>query len=370
MNSTPGGIHPRRLFCSASPSDIDSTSCLKPSVIAQQEKGLLPSVTKANAPLLLAPSPRSPAVLRTHVEIGLLQDDVDSLIELVKSIASRLRNGKVVESVTLTSQDGTAALSWGSDRGITVSQLEPLKEALEDLVSDLCGTSNSENNMAVQTQQDEFSSSPKSKSSISSASGMVTDSRLLSADLAHLRTIQKEVRGLFAHEKLIVDVPWSVTSSVDDPQTATKISRLLGQSEDVELTLSPTTEIFERVKTNPWFKSPPKTAAAASRRRRSGSLPNIMQDEVVISDSPISTIAPVSGNFSNREILVNDDSLTVSALQAAMARRRAPSVGRGGARDLTTWLRKQQATTTNDDQNKRRLNNLYRNFPDSSIYRN
>jgi hypothetical protein len=373
MQSTPTSIHPRRLFCSASPvddtSEIDSTSCLKPSVIAHQEK-LIASASR-NPPLLLAPSPRSPAVLRTHVEIGPLQEDIDNLVELVKSVSTRLKNGsKIGENITLTSHEGSGIFHLSS---LSVAQLEPLRDALEQLVSDLSGGPGEEVNLTVGVQTEtndsiDFVETPKSKSISASVVSGVTDSRMLSADMAHLRTIQKEVRGLFTHEKLVVDFGGSsVTSSCSvDPQTATKISRALGESSEVDLTLSPTTEIFEKVKSNPWFKNRRQTSV----RRRSGSLPNIQQDEVVITDSPISTIAPVSGAFPNREILVNDDSMTVSALQGAMARRRAPSVGgnRGGTRDLASWLRKQAGTL--DEPNKRRLNNVYRNFPDSSIYRN
>ena len=332
MTTTPNTIHPRRLFCSASPGEVDSTSCLKPSVIATQERA------RANAPVLLAPSPKSPAVLRTHVELGLLKEDIATIVDMIRNLGHRLKNPNCVESITLTSHE-----TFRPTRDLMVPQLEPLKLALEELEEEL---SKNVSVAGIQTEDPSSVETPKNQS----LSGL-TDSRMLSADLAHLRTIQKEVRGLFA----------STSSSETDPQTATKISRMLASQTEIggfsQLTLSPTTEIFEQVKTNPWFKD---------RRRRSGSLPNIDNDEVVITDSPISTIAPVSAAFTNREILANDDSLTVSALHAAMARRRAPSLGgrKQGTSDLVHRLRKQ------DPDNKKRMNNVYRNFPDSSIYRN
>jgi len=350
MTETPNSIHPRRLFCSASPGEIDSTSCLKPSVIAHQERA------RSVAPLLLAPSPKSPAVLRTHVEIGALESDVELLVEVIKNLERKIKNPQCVESITLTSQETLARIYQSAYmRDLIVPQLQPLRQAIEKLESEFVETNHSKNIsvMGIQTE-DPFVETPKNKEMSRSS---MTDSRMLSADLAHLRTIQKEVRGLFNDKPETV----SSMSSSEDPQTATKISRMLASQIGgfSQLTLSPTTEIFEKVKTNPWFKD---------SRRRSGSLPNVLQDEVVITDSPISTIAPVSAAFTNREILANDESLTVSALHAAMARRRAPSVGsharKAGTSDLVNRLRKQ------DPDNKKRMNNVYRNFPDSSIYRN
>lgn len=378
-STTPITIHPRRLFCSASPCDgkeeffqstVDATSCLKPSVIAHQEK--LNSVQRTNVPPLLAPSPKSPAVLRTHVEVGLLREDIELLVDYIKAATRTNRNS--IESITLASHNDVSLRHTDEsavNRSLFVSQLEPLKDAIDSLLIEISHQKESAC-VGVQTEDEEtvqsFVETPKHSSSKSINKSGITDSRMLSADMAHLRTIQKEVRGLFMHDKLTIDLPLSPreiggasssASSSIDPQTATKISRMLGQSEIggfSQLTLSPTTEIFEKVKTNPWFRK--------EGRRRSGSLPNI-HDEVVITDSPISTIAPVSAAFTNREILANDDSMTVSALQAAMARRRN---GRPpGASDLVHWLRKQAG---DNEDSKRRLNNVYRNFPDSSIYRN
>jgi hypothetical protein len=350
ITTTPSTIHPRRLFCSASPvSEVDATSCLKPSIIAEKER------QGRNPPLLLAPSPKSPAVLRTHVEIGVLQEDVESLVDYIKTLAFRIKGGSTMESITLASQDTSCLRS--SNRGelkeLFVNQLEPLKDALEQLEAELVNP-NMTCTAGIQTDDvpQSFIETPRNRDQSTS---LMTDSRMLSADLAHLRTIQKEVRGLFVSKT-------SSSSSGEDPQTATKISRMLAsQSGEIggfsQLTLSPTTEIFEKVKTNPWFNT--------DRRRRSGSLPNLLaqeQDAVVITDSPISTIAPISAAVTNREILANDDSMTISALQSAMARKRTPRSA--GTADLVTKLRR------NDPDNKKRLNNVYRNFPDSSIYRN
>jgi hypothetical protein len=291
--------------------------------------------------------------------VSQLREDVEYLVEYIQHQQSVARQSlQFGTSITLTSQDGSRAGGF-QDRSFFVSQLEPLREAIDELIRTLPPRErNPGQETATQTESNEsFVETPRHEKS----ELKVTDSRMLSADLAHLRTIQKEVRGLFAHDNLVIDLP--LDDSID-PQTATKISRALGQSSEIgEFTLSPNTEIFERVKTNPWF--------TGNRRRRSGSLPNIAHDEVVITDSPISTIAPVSGAFTNREILVNDESVTVSALHAAMARRRVPSVGKSkktaGTSDLVNWLRKQ---ASGNDDSKRRLNNVYRNFPDSSIYRN
>ena len=73
------------------------------------------------------------------------------------------------------------------------------------------------------------------------------------------------------------------------------------------MTLSPGTELFERdsIKRNPWFKDKVKSPG--------------------LSNIPMS-----------REILNEDDSQTVMALQAAMARKKGVV-----KTDLVTWLKKQ-----------------------------
>ena len=313
-------IHPRRLFCAAAtppsvstPSGIDATSCVRPSIVARHEKF-------GSAPLL-APSPGSPAVLRTHVETRTLDSDVEILVSYIEAI-----------SVYLKGESGDAPKL--REAAIMIENLSPIGSALSQLVSEITNSSSSS-----------FVDTPRQKTS--TGAGCLTDSRMLSADMAHLRTIQKQVRDLGLNLKIHQpSTPQSAEqSSCSSPQTATKISRALAQSNNNIsglLTLSPGTEIFETVRTNPWF---------SSAKRRSGSLPPpSREDEIdnVRTDSPISTIAPVS----NREILASDESLTVSALQAAMARRRAPS----GTNDLAAWMRKQA---------KKKHSRA-----DSSIYRN
>lgn len=308
-------IHPRRLFCAAAtppsvstPSGIDATSCVRPSIVARHEK-------LGSAPLL-APSPGSPAVLRTHVETRTLDSDVEILVSYIEAI-----------SLYLKGESGDAPKL--REAAIMTENLSPIGSALSQLVTEITPS---------------FVDTPRQKTT--TGAGFLTDSRMLSADMAHLRTIQKQVRDLGLNLKIHQpSTPQSLEeSSCSSPQTATKISRALAQSNNNIsglLTLSPGTEIFETVRTNPWF---------SSAKRRSGSLPPPSREDVdnVRTDSPISTIAPVA----NREILASDESLTVSALQAAMARRRAPS----GTNDLAAWMRKQA---------KKKHSRA-----DSSIYRN
>ena len=325
-SSTSYQIHPRRLFCATPPppasgsgSGVDSSSCVRPSIIAKQERML-----NSGQPPLLAPSPSSPAVLRTHVETRLLDADVDILVSYISEIK------KCVASPLSPSVECDA---------LSLNNLAPIREALTDLVKQV-----------QQETETIFVSTPKLKSSAEiskQAALMMTDSRLLSADMAHLRTIQKEVRGLGLG--LNLDLPRSPS-----PQTAAKISRLLAQSPEHEqastqgLTLSPGSEILFERSSNAWFTT--------TSKRRSGSLPPpAREDADVRTDSPISTIAPISTVIANREILASDESLTVSALQAAMVRRRAPS----GTNHLVAWMRKQAKRSTSN-----------RAFPESSIYRN
>jgi hypothetical protein len=194
----------------------------------------------------------------------------------------------------------------------------------------------------MQENEPSFAETPKHTAQ---GSKSMTDSRLLSADISYLRTIQKEVRGLGLNLDVLPSSP--APSSALEPQTATKISQVLAQSPEPKemtqlgLTLSPGTEIFESGlrRSNPWF---------SSKQRRD-------EDTDVRTDSPVSSIAPISKN--NREILASDESLTVSALHAAMARRRG-----GGTNDLVAWMRKKQVTTSKKSNSTR--------FPESSIYRN
>lgn len=210
-STTPITIHPRRLFCSASPSDrkeeffqttVDATSCLRPSVIAQQEK--LNSVQRHNVPLLLAPSPKSPAILKTHVEVSLLKEDVELLVDYLKTVAKSVGNRKSIESITLASHNDFIQTDYSEsaaiNRSLFVTQLEPLKDAIDSLLSEITQQRESALCIAVQTDCEDavlqsFVETPK-HSSKSINKSAITDSRMLSADMAHLRTIQKEVRGL------------------------------------------------------------------------------------------------------------------------------------------------------------------------------
>jgi hypothetical protein len=286
-------------------------------------------------------------VLRTHVEIATLENDVETLIEWIAG------------------QPGGVA----DETGLRIGQLEPLAVAIRGLVNRLTKrpvtvSSQSQTDKAdpVVADETELPETPRQ----STMNGFkLTDSRMLSRDMEHLRTIQKEVRGLFrtaadSRDGSVDNTHHTFTSQASSHATshATKISRLLGMSPEKteigglsQLTLSPGTELMD----NPWFSSRPL------RRRRSGSLPPPSLDEV-ITDSPVSTIAPVSAAVTTRELFATDDSLTVSALHAAMARRRAPSVG--GRADLAGWLKKQETK-------KRIPTSIYsRKRSDSVTYRN
>ena len=368
--STPQHIHPRRLFCNATPppdstpTGIDSSSCVRPSLVAQQER-------QASAYPLLAPSPSSPAFLCTHVEISAVKNDVENLVDLVNAIRVLVE----ADSPESVSADDTS-VSYNESSSCptpTVSHLNPLREGLLSLMS------------AVQARRrDSPDPEPALETPKNAEPIKLSDSHLLSEDLAHLRTIQKEVRGLFGQrsspaKSTPTRYPASTTSD-EPPQTATKISATLAASPEranettelghggfSQLTLSPTTELFDResVRMNPWFR---ETRRAA---RRSGSLPVTREDDQVVT-SPISTIADISAAVTNREILADDESMTVMALQAAMARRRAPSLGGnrgGGTSDLAAWLHKQAASSKTGTSTYRRGSSR-NNFPESSIYRN
>lgn len=384
--STPGTLHPRRLFCNAtppqvsSPTGIDSSSCVRPSLIAQQER-------QGGRPLL-APSPSSPSFMRTHVEVSAITNDVENLIDYINAIEKSVDTDISADSTRIECAQ------------LYTKELEPLKSGIEKLVASI---------LAKLTPPQ----TPKNTSI--AVKGVADSAQLLSADLRHLRTIQKEVRGLF---KSASDINAEVGTSIDaalaastlskgprspspirttpsvqypasfcpespeDPQTATKISRDLAGSPDKKsvevrdsshfsrLTLSPTTELFDQVKANPWFSK-------TSRRRRSGSLPPPLSKDDQVVMSSISTIPDcvASGVISNRQILVQDESLTVSALHAAMARRRAPSLGgylhgsQTGTADLANWLRKQTGGKTGIVY-KPKAHSGRSGFPESSIYRN
>ena len=342
------GIHPRRLFCNATPpsvstpSGIDASSCVRPSLVAQQERSV------STAPhLLLAPSPSSPAFMKTHVEISSIENDVENLVEFINKMGT--------DDKDMASPD------------MFVKQLTPLKTALEALMERLSN----------KTEQVESPCTPKHSQVMDSA-------QLLSADLRHLRTIQKEVRGLFKSAIVSEDkeeiprspspirstpptakYPTSFCPESPDPHTATKISRDLAGSPEKKLeitdgfsnlTLSPTTELYDQVKANPWFN---RNSREIRKNRRSGSLPPRIEskdDEVVM----MSSISTIPESAPSRQILAQDESLTVSALHAAMARRRAPSLGgHRGTSDLVSWLRKQ--ATNGKPTFNRRGSTLYRN---------
>jgi hypothetical protein len=348
MSST---IHPRRLFCNAtppsvsSPSGIDASSCVRPSLVAQQER----LISTAPHPLL-APSPSSPAFMRTHVEISAIENDVENLVDFLNRVES--------------CDDLSEFPSF------FVKQLGPLKAAFEGMIK--------------RVFEDSKTAEPPLPATPTNTPPQVLDSvQLLSADLRHLRTIQKEVRGLFKsreeQESSIVvprspspirstpptKYPASFCQDSLDPHTATKISRdLAGSVKKLEtsdgfsnLTLSPTTELYDQVKTNPWFN---RNSREIRKNRRSGSLPpRISKDDEVVMMSSISTIPECNPS---RQILVQDESLTVSALHSAMARRRAPSLGghHRGTSDLVSWLRK-TATNGKQSSSNRRGSTLYRN---------
>ena len=309
-------IHPRRLF--AMPEDDPDVAYMKPASITKQGEvggSFFPPATtpKRTAAVhglpLLAPSPTS----GIYIEASQLVSDVETLCEYMKNLGENFSDGFLGSNGKSVS---TTAPS------IVTKQLGPLRDAIVQLQTRIYEQST----MAIITplltppepstpaaiascsqsergeEEDEKSAPlvaspiksavvtdeqpPSREVSMSTSLSRVLDSRILSLDLEHLRTIQKEVRGLFRSSDEIGDhvsvrspSPIStrrggsmVLQSTCTSQTtdgAGKISRLLTDSEEVkkqqslidaglsQLTLSPATELFERdsIRKNPWFIS-------------------------------------------------------------------------------------------------------------------
>jgi hypothetical protein len=255
-------LHPRRLFCSE-PTEVDATSCLRPSVIAQQERGIVQQRSPFYVQPLLAPSP---------IPSSGLSVDVDTLVDFVNGLAE------------------STNIECGS---VKIRQLEPLREALIALqrrfvesgstivgvtpvlpspkwVEATPGPTSPENPItSPESIPTSYHKDPRIEEQveISSHHSILTSS--VTSDVEHLRTIQKELRSLFDER---VQSNQSTSQSTLSPihrSTATRISRALCDSATIassvsddlgNLTLSPTSDLFDResVQRNPWFKQNPK----------------------------------------------------------------------------------------------------------------
>ena len=370
--TTPIG-HPRRLFANVTPAKVTETAPARPT---------------GGSPLL---APRS-MNLATHIEISTLELDLAVLMNFVAKLGAT-GESLVCESVFLPAlaplrealvnlqfRIGKSAILSDSPHTDVEAHMNELKARVEAL--DEINVLTDETTQLVSTPTRTLTRRPTEG-----------DPKILS-DMEHLRTIQKEVRSLFASVNspspikssslsgFVARYPSSACTETGSLQTATKISRVLAASPDKtstfsQLTLSPTTELFERdsVRLNPWFERDRRKKVLA--RRRSGSLPPPM--------SPGSTLPDFSASnvVSNREIPNENDSQTILALQAAMAaRRRAPSVGaihrikrETGTSDLVSWLRKQASNSKGLDKAEKaervfEKGNSSRRMFDSALYRN
>jgi hypothetical protein len=264
-------IHPRRLFTMPEEDKVQINVTPKRTVTAHG----LP---------LLAPSPTS----GIYIDAAQVVADVESLCEYLKSLGENFSDG------FLNSKGNTVP-------PVTTKQLAPLRDVISQLQSRIYEQST----MAIITplltppepvtpanaeEEDEDKSVPLVASPIKSAVcdqsvSRVMDSRMLSSDLEHLRTIQKEVRGLFRGSNdssvrspspistrrgggvVLESTSSSSMVSRGTSEGAGKISRLLTESEEIkkqeslidaglsQLTLSPATELLERdsIRRNPWF---------------------------------------------------------------------------------------------------------------------
>jgi len=294
-------IHPRRLF--AMPEDDDNL-CVKPSVMKQgatDPAGFFPNATPTKRTAghglpLLAPSPTSGSI---YIEASQVVSDVELLCEYLNNLGENFSDGFL--GTTTTGKGGNVPQ-------VTVKQLGPLRDAIAQLqtriyeqstmaiITPLLTPPESVTPTATAIDEEDEKSVPlvasPTKAAISSddrssqtSMSRVMDSRMLSSDLEHLRTIQKEVRGLFKSvDELSVRSPSPISSrkgglklqastassaSQATSEGAGKVSRLLNDSEEVrkqqsmidaglsQLTLSPATELMERdsIRRNPWFAS-------------------------------------------------------------------------------------------------------------------
>lgn len=324
-------LHPRRLFCSEA-AEVDATSCLRPSVIAQQERmqtGASPFYVQP----LLAPSP---------IPSSGLTLDVDTLTDFVNGL-----NAFASDEQACCGQ-------------VKLKQLEPLRDALIALQRRLAESSSTivgvtplltpKKEQIVQKQPislEEVGDPPEpSQTSFRGPASIVNSS--VTSDVEHLRTIQKALRGLF--DKQIVNVTTMSHSSLspiqkssaEDPDhtTATRISRALNDSGTVmssvncgdlaNLTLSPTTELFDResIQRNPWFKHNP------------GNKRNVLP--------------------ATREIPF-DSSKTAQALQNACVGAASKPSSNGTRNDLIQWLQKQANSKCNPSTSAKGLASIYTN---------
>lgn len=251
-------LHPRRLFCTE-PSEVDATSCLRPSVIAQQERMALASPSFFVQPLL-APSPIASSGLTL---------DVDTLVDFVNGMSAF--------------PDDQQTHSCGS---VKLKQLEPLRDALIALQRRLMESSSTIVGVTPMLSPKEGEkpnilyqekNSPVVPTSTHHPDPPSIVNLSVTSDVEHLRTIQKALRGLFdarIHSSTQSSLSPIEVSSHSSIQTATGISRALNDSGTVmssvncnddlaNLTLSPTTELFDResIQRNPWFKNNPKRNA-------------------------------------------------------------------------------------------------------------
>jgi hypothetical protein len=202
------------------------------------------------------------------------------------------------------------------------------------------------------------------RSQVSSSLSRVMDSRVLSSDLEHLRTIQKEVRGLFRSVddmsvsvrspspissrrgglKLQVSTASSSTSQATS-NGAGKISRLLTESSDEvkkqqsminaglsQLTLSPTTELMERdsIRRNPWF------ATAGEKKPLVPPESPMLRGRDVKSTGVAAALNVAMGHTRGARSQSRRRSLSTSAPDVPREEKRA--------NDLISWLKKQAVT--------------------------
>jgi hypothetical protein len=365
-------IHPRRLF--TMPEDDEST-CVKPSSVKPGDpNGFFPN---ANTPKrtgvhglpLLAPSPTS----GIYIEASQVSGDVEVLCEYLKNLGDNFSDGFL----------GTNG-KVGNVPQLTTKQMGPLRDAIVQLQMRIYEQST----MAIITplltppadvpeeEEDEKSvplvASPTKaafvcsddRSQVSSSLSRVMDSRVLSSDLEHLRTIQKEVRGLFRSVddmsvsvrspspissrrgglKLQVSTASSSTSQATS-NGAGKISRLLTESSDEvkkqqsmidaglsQLTLSPTTELMERdsIRRNPWF------ATTGERKPLVPPESPMLRGRDVKSTGVAAALNVAMGHTRGARSQSRRRSLSTSAPAVPREEKRA--------NDLISWLKKQAVT--------------------------